>query len=314
MDRGRCVPASPDAEPVPVEDPARARVGTPFWCPNEITFPRPDAHPPYPVPTAEYYRLRTVHRLIGAMVGGLPGFRQQDQVHGLPLQLSPEEVTLAVSRGWVTLYEAPDPLADVTADEGGAPPAKEARRPPQANRKGWGVKPKPGQGAKKAWGDAGGDGDVARMLANTSFVTVPLREPDEGDGEREEGDGRTVQWTYPRTWTQRARCAVFADLHDRGLTMTTGIKFGADFLAYPGDPMAYHAGFCVRVVPDDAHMRCQHLSGWARTAHGARKNLVLASAVAAGNDGDGDDGRLRVEYLTVMPDVEQSSNARYRKV
>ena len=55
-------------------------------------------------------------------MGGLPGFRQQDQVHGLPLQLSPEEVTLALSRGWVTLYEAPDPLADVTADEGGAQP------------------------------------------------------------------------------------------------------------------------------------------------------------------------------------------------
>ena len=38
-------PASPDAEPVPVEDPPRARVGTPFWCPNEITFPRPDPTP-----------------------------------------------------------------------------------------------------------------------------------------------------------------------------------------------------------------------------------------------------------------------------
>ena len=98
--------------------------------------------------------------------------------------------------------------------------------------------------------------------------------------------------------------------------MTTGIKFGSDFLAYPGDPMAYHAGFCVRVVPDDAHMRCQHLSGWARTSHGARKNLVLASAVAepGAAAGDGDDRRMRVEYLTVMPDVEQSSNARYRKV
>ena len=250
------------------------------------------------------------------MVGGLPGFRQQDQVHGLPLQLSPEELTLALSRGWVTLYEAPDPLADVTADEGGAPPAREAQRPPQANRKGWGVKPKPGQGAKKARGGAGGDDDVERMLANASFVTVPLCEPDEGDGRRKEGDGTTVQWTYPRTATQRARCAVFADLHARGLTMTTGIKFGSDFLAYPGDPMAYHAGFCVRVVPDDAHMRCQHLSGWARTSHGARKNLVLASAVAepGATAGDGDDRRMRVEYLTVMPDVEQSSNARYRKV
>ena len=87
-------------------------------------------------------------------------------------------------------HEAPDPLADVTADEGPAPPAREARRPPQANRKGWGVKPKPGQGAKKA--SSGGDGDVERMLANTSFVTVPLCEPDEAKEEgdvKEEGDG-----------------------------------------------------------------------------------------------------------------------------
>lgn len=36
---------------------------------------------------------------MGAMVGALAGFRQQDAVHGLPLQLSADEVTLAVQRG-----------------------------------------------------------------------------------------------------------------------------------------------------------------------------------------------------------------------
>ena len=91
------------------------------------------------------------------------------------------------------------------------------------------------------------------------------------------------------------------------MTMTTGIKFGADFLAYPGDPMAYHAGFCVRVVDDETPMRCQLLAGVARMSHGARKNLVLASATPI----DGSPaGTMRVEYVTVMPDVEQSSNAR----
>ena len=118
--------------------------------------------------------------MIGAMVGGLPGFRQQDQVHGLPLQLCPEEVTLAVSRGWVRLYEAPDPLADVTADVTAAAPVQ---KPPQANRKGWGVKPKPGHNAKKAADrDAGGDADAAAMLADASFVTVPLCEPFDPSG------------------------------------------------------------------------------------------------------------------------------------
>jgi hypothetical protein len=33
------------------------------------------------------------------MVGALAGFRQQDAVHGLPLQLNAEEVTLAAQRG-----------------------------------------------------------------------------------------------------------------------------------------------------------------------------------------------------------------------
>ena len=33
------------------------------------------------------------------MVGALAGFRQQDAVHGLPLQLNEDEVTLAAERG-----------------------------------------------------------------------------------------------------------------------------------------------------------------------------------------------------------------------
>ena len=44
-------------------------------------------------------RLRQSCRLVGAMVGALAGFRQQDAVHGLPLQLSADEVTLAAERG-----------------------------------------------------------------------------------------------------------------------------------------------------------------------------------------------------------------------
>lgn len=53
--------------------------------------------------TAAARRLREHSRLVGAMVGALAGFRQQDAVHGLPLQLSPEEVTLAAHKGACTL-------------------------------------------------------------------------------------------------------------------------------------------------------------------------------------------------------------------
>ena len=250
------------------------------------------------------------------MVGGLPGFRQQDQVHGLPLQLSPEEVTLAVSRGWVTLYEAPDPLADVTADEGGAPPAREAQRPPQANRKGWGVKPKPGQGAKKARGGAGGDDDVEdarqRLVRHRAPVRARRRGRPTKRGRRDDGavdvsaDGDAAREV--RGVRGSARTGVDDD---------DGDKVWLRFSGLPGRPDGVPRGF----------LRAR---GARRRAHAVPAPVGMGEdeprreeEPGAGVGGGGTRrhswrrGRstiMRVEYLTVMPDAEQSSNARYRKV
>ena len=95
------------------------------------------------------------------------------------------------------------------------------------------------------------------------------------------------------------------------MTLTTGIKFGADFLAYPGDPMAYHASFTVRVCAENEGVHALTLLAAARMSHGARKNLVLASAAEAETaraDGEEARVRMRTTYVTVTPDVEQSSN------
>lgn len=41
-------------------------------------------------------------------------------------------------------------------------------------------------------------------------------------------------WDYPETPFQRARCAVFRDLWEQGYFMGGGIKFGGEYLVYPG--------------------------------------------------------------------------------
>jgi tRNA-splicing endonuclease subunit Sen34 len=41
-------------------------------------------------------------------------------------------------------------------------------------------------------------------------------------------------WDYPSTAAERAKCVVFQDLWDKGYFMGGGIKFGGDFLVYPG--------------------------------------------------------------------------------
>ena len=46
--------------------------------------------------------------------------------------------------------------------------------------------------------------------------------------------------------------AVFDDLTSKGFWVTQGIKFGADFLAYEGDPLTCHARFLVIVLPQNS--------------------------------------------------------------
>jgi len=71
-------------------------------------------------------------------------------------------------------------------------------------------------------------------------------------------------WSYPSDLTDRAKCAVFRDLWDKGYYMGGGLKFGGDFLVYPGipisaalrrlslrfsgDPLRYHSHFTATVI------------------------------------------------------------------
>lgn len=41
-------------------------------------------------------------------------------------------------------------------------------------------------------------------------------------------------WSYPSSSYERARCGVFKALWEQGFYMGIGIKFGGDFLVYPG--------------------------------------------------------------------------------
>lgn len=59
--------------------------------------------------------------------------------------------------------------------------------------------------------------------------------------------------------------------------VTCGAKFGADFLAYPGDPLTHHSQFAVRVVAPGAPPDAGLLKAAVRSLHAARKQLVLAS-------------------------------------
>ena len=281
-------------------------------------------------------------------------------MHGLPLQLSPEEVTLCLARGWAELYSVD--TAAARAAPFPSPPAvckKEKEKKPLP-AKGWGARPALPHEKKrqKTKSDRENEETPWTAVLRTPNKRVDTPYVHERDGEVCDGGNQTKEslWSFPRTDSQRRRCAVFAHMHARGVTLTSGAKFGAEYLAYPGDPAAYHAAFTVRVMDgeDDDDLQKQKkrksesddeeeerddarfvsllsLVAATRMSHGARKHCVLAGArrvegeekIKAEEESGGllsearraatrALGEWEVSCVTVVPDVEQSSQRRGR--
>ncbi|KAH7107381.1 tRNA-intron endonuclease catalytic domain-like protein [Auriculariales sp. MPI-PUGE-AT-0066] len=84
-------------------------------------------------------------------------------------------------------------------------------------------------------------------------------------------------WQYPSTAHERARCAVFAALHARGYWMGTGIRFGGEYLVYPGDPLRYHSHFVATVHDSRAVLRPMEIVAHGRLGTGTKKAHLFCS-------------------------------------
>ena len=60
-----------------------------------------------------------------------------------------------------------------------------------------------------------------------------------------------VVWRHPSSGKERLKYAAFKHFWSRGYFLTNGVKFGGDFLAYPGDPTRFHSFYVVRCLAGD---------------------------------------------------------------
>eukprot|EP00747_Dinoflagellata_sp_TGD_P146989 gnl/TRDRNA2_/TRDRNA2_176748_c1_seq2.p1 gnl/TRDRNA2_/TRDRNA2_176748_c1~~gnl/TRDRNA2_/TRDRNA2_176748_c1_seq2.p1 ORF type:complete len:300 (-),score=-28.98 gnl/TRDRNA2_/TRDRNA2_176748_c1_seq2:102-1001(-) len=87
---------------------------------------------------------------------------------------------------------------------------------------------------------------------------------------------RHIKWTFPRSSIQWSTLATLENLHSLGYGVRDGIKFGGEYLIYPGDPEIYHAQCLIKLSsPDHFIMPCL-LASLSRCTQGVRKHLVLA--------------------------------------
>lgn len=118
-------------------------------------------------------------------------------------------------------------------------------------------------------------------------------------------------WDYPSNLEERARCGVFRGLWDQGYFMGGGIKFGGEFLVYPGklpvsmirelslkyclnfvgDPLRYHSHFVASVVSSPtAALRPMEIVAHGRLGTATKKAHLLCGW---------DDEKKEVSYLSI---------------
>ncbi|EFC41962.1 predicted protein [Naegleria gruberi] len=101
----------------------------------------------------------------------------------------------------------------------------------------------------------------------------------------------THLWKHPYTPSEKNKYEVFKDLHSNcGFFLTSGDKFGCDFLAYKGDPVLHHAEFLVYVQEYDKPIESFQMISIGRLANNVHKTVLFASWNPQSN---------QVEYLNM---------------
>ncbi|XP_072281870.1 tRNA-splicing endonuclease subunit Sen34 [Pyxicephalus adspersus] len=84
-------------------------------------------------------------------------------------------------------------------------------------------------------------------------------------------------WPYTGEKKHELRFRVFRDLWKKGYYLTSGSKFGGDFLVYPGDPMRFHAHYIAICFPQDEEIALSDIITAGRLGTNVKKTVLLCS-------------------------------------
>ncbi|KAM9299431.1 tRNA-splicing endonuclease subunit Sen34 [Gastrophryne carolinensis] len=87
----------------------------------------------------------------------------------------------------------------------------------------------------------------------------------------------SLDWPHAGQKKHELRYRVFRDLWQKGFYLTTGSKFGGDFLVYPGDPMRFHAHYIAICFPADEEMPLSDIITAGRLGTNVKKTVLLCS-------------------------------------
>lgn len=239
----------------------------------------------------DVYRLRKDYRIVGNFIGCLPSLPRQDQMLGLPMQLTSEQIHFLLKRNVarVVRYEELD-----------RPVGEEARkrreeavgcsyleqsvlyreeRLSQLMK----ISKKIVEGKRKKYGSDNFDEKLALqeeidrippMSKDMMMVQIPTRPHWQLEGEELANEILISE--------KSTKNLVFNDLWEKGYYLTSGEKFGGDFLVYPGDPLKFHSHYIAVCVDEDEPLTPQFLISKGRLGTNVKKIVLLCSIDSSG--------------------------------
>ena len=266
--------------------------------------------------------IRRVHHITGVLIGSIPQIPQQNVFLGIPLQLTPEEARLLVEKGAAFIVddaevhqrglrglsdnerlsymrglkregaqatrfvqarkgEKTEKVLESMKERRASPrPAMVADKredlaleeekdsiesmfvPAEPNRV---SSPAPSQSTQNSMPDT----QSYAITPTTSYPPLPT-------------PGRSLSVPLPKVPTSYP---LFAHLHSHGYFISPGLRFGCQYLVYPGDPLRFHSHFLATGTQWDEEIDLLDLVGGGRLGTGVKKGYLIGGVERKGEDG-----------------------------
>lgn len=272
--------------------------------------------------------LRREHNICGVLIGTLPQIPQQNVFLGLPLELMPEEARLLVDRGVACIVDevkAHDGMRSLLAED-----RRQYLRELEsqglhatrilADRKGQQreqVLKKLDEKAKaKAMKAADEQAAVSALKDDPSTVLELFADDGTHPSSSRKASTSTAAGSQPVMGITPATSypplphpaslpnqllpppevpssyPLFAHLHSRGYFLSPGLRFGCQYVAYPGDPLRFHSHFLVVSAEWDQNIDLMDIVIGGRLGTGVKKGFLLGGPQKTGDEVDSENERV----------------------
>ncbi len=248
--------------------------------------------------------LRKVHNILGVLIGTLPQIPQQNVFLGLPLELQPEETRLLIEKGvayivddlqWheesircMTLAQKEAHTACLRKEGLNAARSVEQQKQQRTEQAMKQVQlqkgkilsdsprastssPSEEEAADESLFNPASTGDLL-SLSSTSSITPWTTTPTTSYPPLPPPSSHA---TSRSPTINPASYALFKHLHGLSYFLSPGLRFGCQFLVYPGDPLRFHSHFLAASAQWDEEIDLLDLVGGGRLGTGVKKGWLI---------------------------------------